>query len=197
MKIPAFIVMVFSLLLFIPANAVADERNCFLFSLAIEMLADSQHRTADFAGAREVTLMCIQHDESLRELETAKTFYERCMPYLHNLGTPESKQIIQVYDNAMTDIESSMKEIGLDIETYCATRETCTGDTQTLKDTIEYHIHEVSKARKAGNTISSYFILNNILEPSAGELAEDYANKCMVQTSLDNVRKIRATMPNC
>ena len=177
------------------ATASADEGMCRVFSEAIEGLAESQHKTANFAEEEKESLMCIQHNDSRRHLETVKSIYERCMPYLRSLGTPESKQVIEVYDRAMADAESGMMELDAKMEAQCAERATCTGDAQTLKDLIEYNVHRAARARDEGNTTLACFTLD-ILKSPAEELSE-YANECMVQDALDSVQKLRATMPHC
>ena len=177
-------------------GASGDEAACGVFSEALEMVGDSQTRSADFAGEKEVSLMCIQHGETQRDLETARTLYERCMPYLHSLGTPESRQVMQIYERAMADTEAGVQKLTALMETHCAGRELCTGDAQSLRDTIEYQIQEAAQARNEGNTLLACFTIENVLKPAAEELKE-YANECMVQDALDAVREIQAATPNC
>ena len=177
-------------------SAVADEVACRLVSSALEMLGDSQMRTADFASEGKASLMCIQHDESKHALETVQNMYRRCMPYLRTLGTPESKQVMEVYAKAMADAESGMAELDRKMEAQCAQRTACPEDAQLLKDSIEYHVEEATRARRAGNTLWACTIINLTLESAAEEL-KGFANECMVQDSLDKVREIRGMMSNC
>ena len=55
-------------------DATGDKTACMSFSVAIEFLADSQNRTADFVGEEKVSLMCIQHDESRRYMKRLRDF---------------------------------------------------------------------------------------------------------------------------